>query len=662
MNQTPNPPPCWSVRKRLKLTSIYQHFSRRPNGLSSSTQHTKGSVYSELDTSNNQIRLLLVQPSKDADAQIQCHQKQVSLNDNPEFEALSYAWGDPELVKSILVDEREFKVTLGAWSALKALRYDDRVRVLWIDAICINQEDMVERTAQLKLMGMIYRKSNSVRVWIGPSDDDDKVAISTLRTLASGEGIKELLEYWGLCQDKRDLAIRFLETPWWTRLWVVQEVALGQHVVFQKGPEELDFEDLLAAYCNSESFLNEHFRGYINGCYDGGQENFMETFASVKTLGQVRELCGVDFANNDKVLVRESAMTWSTVANLLRNKKVSYDQDRLYALYGLLPSSVIARPGMTPSYTSSVEEVFIDVSYNIMEASQCLMMFNFLGSQSSEKSPGLPSWVPDWTLAPTNRYEANLRVVREHMYNASSGTDFYLRRLSSNTICLKGFFVGVVVTYHPTGLLPTASLILDLIYKSWRETCQNTLPSIRSPIQTFWRTMAWDCAPGDEEGTLKTLDRDELLAMIAAHDRAVRIGEGDEPYVGGQSPEDARRTNYMMNCAKGRVMIITDHFFLGMAQENARVGDHIFIVSGNSHPVILRLSKKYADTWHAVGECYLHDFMYGSAVQNMEIFAEAAKFWDAQPEIQSLKSTERNPRWDEITEQPDGLWKWLLIE
>src|SRR6185437_11533019 len=101
MNQTPNPLPSWSVRKRL-------------NGLESSTQHTKGSVYSELDTSNNQIRLLLVQPSKDAEAQIQCHQQQVSLNDKLEFEALSYAWGDPELVKSILLDEREFEVTLGA--------------------------------------------------------------------------------------------------------------------------------------------------------------------------------------------------------------------------------------------------------------------------------------------------------------------------------------------------------------------------------------------------------------------------------------------------------------------------------------------------------------------------------------------------------------------
>jgi hypothetical protein len=630
--------------------------------MSSPAQHTKGSVYSELDASNNQIRLLLVQPSKDAEAQIRCHLKLVSLDDKPEFEAVSYAWGDPELIKPVLLDEREIEVTLGAWTALRALRYDDRVRVLWIDAICINQEDMVERTAQLKLMGMIYRKASSVRVWIGTRGDHDKVAISTLKALASGEGFDELLRYSSVSPEERHPVMRFLETPWWTRLWVVQEVALGQHVVFQKGPEELDFEDLLAAYRNSESYLNEHYRGFINSCFGGYQEFFMETFASVKTLGLVRELCGADVANDDKVQVRESAMTWSTVANLLRKRKASYDQDRLYALYGLLPSSVIARPGMTPSYTSSVEESFINVSYNIMEASRCLMMFNFLGSQSSEKSQGLPSWVPDWRLAPTNRYEANLRVVREHMYNASSGTDFHLRRLGLRTICLKGLFVGVVVMYDLAFVIPNAAPILEGVYNSWRENFQDRLPFMESPIQRFWRTVTWDCAPGDEDGTLKKLDRDELQAMIAAHDRAIRIGDGAVPYIGGQPPEDGRRTNYMMNCAARRAMIMTVECFLGMAEENVRVGDHIFIVSGNSYPVILRPSKKYADTWHAVGECYLHDLMYGEAVHNMKFFAEAARAADSNPEIQSFKGTERNPCWDEIAEQPDGLWKWLLIE
>jgi len=102
-----------------------------------------------------------------------------------------------------------------------------------------------------------------------------------------------------------------------------------------------------------------------------------------------------------------------------------------------------------------------------------------------------------------------------------------------------------------------------------------------------------------------------------------------------------------------------------MAQKNVQPRDHIFIVSGNSHPVILRPSNKYANTWHAVGECYLHGFMHGEAVQNIAAFAEAARWLgalEAKPEIQSLKGTERNPRCDEITEQPDGLWKWLLLE
>jgi hypothetical protein len=99
-----------------------------------------------------------------------------------------------------------------------------------------------------------------------------------------------------------------------------------------------------------------------------------------------------------------------------------------------------------------------------------------------------------------------------------------------------------------------------------------------------------------------------------------------------------------------------------MTQINVQAGDHIFVVAGNSHPIILRPSKKYADTWHAVGECYLHSFMDGAGVKNIKLCAQFEKFLYADATLQSLKGTERNPRWDEVTGQPDGLWKWLLVE
>jgi hypothetical protein len=66
--------------------------------------------------------------------------------------------------------------------------------------------------------------------------------------------------------------------------------------------------------------------------------------------------------------------------------------------------------------------------------------------------------VPDWWLAPANKYEANLRVAREQLFNASEGTQFYLQRLGSNMICLKGFFVDIVQTRRSASFFPNASL------------------------------------------------------------------------------------------------------------------------------------------------------------------------------------------------------------
>jgi hypothetical protein len=99
-----------------------------------------------------------------------------------------------------------------------------------------------------------------------------------------------------------------------------------------------------------------------------------------------------------------------------------------------------------------------------------------------------------------------------------------------------------------------------------------------------------------------------------------------------------------------------------MTQVTLEPGDHIFVVAGNSHPVILRPSKKYADTWHAVAECYPRGFMDDQPVWNMPTCARLEKVLYAMPLVQNLKGTERNPRCDEIKDEPDGLWKWHSIE
>ncbi|KAM5344284.1 hypothetical protein ACJ41O_012821 [Fusarium nematophilum] len=531
--------------------------------------------YANLDPSKTEIRLLLLQPSIYAKADVQCSLHKFSLDDDPAFEALSYCWGDPTPVKSIILGGQATKVTLSAWSALRALRYRVRPRVIWIDAICINQTNPTEIASQVQLMGAIYRKATSVRVWLGSDDGNDKDAIPILQAMASAQGARDTLRLGEVADGRVAQLKHFFARSWWERLWVVQEVALAREVVFQQGAVELEYKDLLAAYHVSDAYFRENLNGYGYGVYSSQSYDFMHIFESVRILDETRNLCGGGLGSDDESRLRETTMTWTTVANLLRRRKASVDKDRLYSLYGLLPSTVVRRPNMEPSYSAATEDAFTDVTYNIMKISKSLMMFNFVHPGPAHKSAGLPSWVPDWRLGPSNESEANLRVAREPLFDASIGTPFHLQRLSANTICLKGFFVDVVQAFQCTGVVPSASPMLDGCYNSWREMWANTKPTNAmlgtyldgtTAETAFRRTMVWDCKLGPNEGEVDRLTQDEGMAMFEAHDRAVQIAFGDDWDVAGDklSAEDSRRATYMMNCAKGRAFFVTSQQLIGM--------------------------------------------------------------------------------------------------
>lgn len=615
----------------------------------------------------------MLHPSKDSEAQIECSRGTVSLNDNPEFKALSYTWGDPNVVHSILVDNKAFSTTLNASSALKALRYGDRARVLWIDAICIDQSNLEERAAQVKMMGTIYRMASSVRVWLGPNDNEDVDAIPILKSMTSARGVEDTFGYKDSAEYRKKQVERFFARSWWERLWVVQEVALGKHVVFQQGADELKYEELVTAYKMTDSAFSESLNGHKYGTYGEGGYQFMETFEPVHVLNQIRDLCAV--GDGEESSVRERTMAWSTAANLLRSRKATVERDRLYALFGLLPHRVLQTPSMMPSYLGTTEEAFIEATYGIIESSKSFMVFNFLRGNSDSKASAaqLPSWVPDWRLGPCDKHEGNLRVAREQLSDASKSTPFYLQRLSSNTICLKGFLVDLVHLSEYNAIFPTTSAFLDGCHSRWRELWANSSPDnamLKNYLDgtdaetAFRRTMVWDCELGSEEGTLKRLTQAEGLAMFEAHDCAVEIGHGDDWDIAGQhlTAMDARRTKYMMNCAKDRAFFVTVIGLIGMTHADLDSGDHVFIVAGSSHPIILRPSKRYADTWQAVAECYLHGFMDGAGVSSIEICAKVEDMLHKSVNLKNLKGAERNPRQDEITEEPDGLWKWLLVE
>jgi hypothetical protein len=133
--------------------------------------------YKPLDFATFEFRLLTILDEKAAGAVIHCSLDKASLIEPPKYRAISYCWGDPLITKSIIVNGCTIQVTTNLEAALQELRAQE-FKTLWIDALCINQQDLVERGLQVIRMGLIYSKAYEVLAWLGIEADDSALAIN----------------------------------------------------------------------------------------------------------------------------------------------------------------------------------------------------------------------------------------------------------------------------------------------------------------------------------------------------------------------------------------------------------------------------------------------------------------------------------------------------
>jgi hypothetical protein len=180
------------------------------------------------------IRVIYLAPGKFSDP-IRCGLITLSLDNNPRYEALSYAWGVIDSFNLITVDHCPMRVRANLETALRHLRYERRDRILWADAICINQEDDAERTQQVSQMAMIYSKASSTVIYLGDLDMDADRAFNALEMFSENRHLRQL-PIWKADDPSRIewstiiVIERILLFPWWGRIWVIQEVALAREL------------------------------------------------------------------------------------------------------------------------------------------------------------------------------------------------------------------------------------------------------------------------------------------------------------------------------------------------------------------------------------------------------------------------------------------------
>jgi hypothetical protein len=137
-------------------------------------------IYQPL-TADDGFRLLELLPGSGNDP-ICCLLKHAVLSDAPEFEAMSYAWGDASDTLEIECEGVSFMVTRNLHALLSNIRHEDTARTLWVDAICIDQTNLAERSSQVQIMDRIYSTATLVLAWLGEAADGSDEAIEMIHT------------------------------------------------------------------------------------------------------------------------------------------------------------------------------------------------------------------------------------------------------------------------------------------------------------------------------------------------------------------------------------------------------------------------------------------------------------------------------------------------
>jgi Heterokaryon incompatibility protein (HET) len=140
-------------------------------------------VYHYLRSDQSELRLLRLragQPEKE----VTCDIFTISLSDNIEYEALSYAWGDKKDTRTMRLNGIHFSITINLEAALRLLRHTGGDRIMWVDAVCIDRENFQERSQQVRQLGQIYKQPQQVIIWLGPGTSTSDMTINGIEMLA----------------------------------------------------------------------------------------------------------------------------------------------------------------------------------------------------------------------------------------------------------------------------------------------------------------------------------------------------------------------------------------------------------------------------------------------------------------------------------------------
>lgn len=412
------------------------------------------------------------------------------VDKSPKYVALSYTWGPPQDGIAgdefsdklpVLVNGRPFPVLRNLMDALCCLHwrwdFDDDVQHLWVDAICINQNDLAERAAQVGIMDRIYKRAASTSIWLGRANPEAAKAIKMVKTILlippedfgryyrqHPNGVPPPDEFWherGLPSPEKNgeewkPLINFLEHRWFSRTWVIQEVTLSSsdNVFVFWGPYAMTWDELgrvvfagrvarlgqlgtlpaLSRYLSGDS-SDGHGDGKAKGMKDWVvSDSFANSFQLWYNRHRYLQLGNpipVDDTMRNEMrslsgCTTDNAVSWLMYFALTNRWADATDpRDKVFGHLGLI-NNIAEQDGLSPlavrvNYSADITSAHIyeQTMRHLIDQTDSLAVLMAINDPPYSRQPNLPSWVPDLS----RRHGLELMWSIRPQFNAVSTED-----------------------------------------------------------------------------------------------------------------------------------------------------------------------------------------------------------------------------------------------
>ncbi|KAI1426993.1 hypothetical protein F5Y12DRAFT_793314 [Xylaria sp. FL1777] len=552
------------------------------------------------------------------------------FDDNmPPYRTLSYVWGDNVEPKCPLkTPHGVISLNLPLQKALIEIRHEKIPLVLWVDAICINQDNHKEKAQQIRLLPEIFQRATCTLGFLG-TDAKAELGMKTLLQIRAvrlyGSQSKELPEAvrpipssWG--EQKIPAAedpvwedvIEFLRNQWFRRVWIVQEAVLAPTLVLVCGKWMADWYDVVRAIQAVETEVA------------GLDATVLKPFMAIAKLRQLE-------ANSH----RYGRLYLFDLLESFRHAKSTMRRDRFFALLGL------AQDGdddhFNPDYDMAFEAIERMVggrTLNCLAAKKNgLALLSRAGLSCRpdiSKHRSISSWMPDWTVTqPQCLSEARDRGVT---FRASGTlTEKILVYPGADEIAVQGCLVDDIVQVSKSTNTPEE-------LKSYFTEVEKMVCSVSKGEKAFVQKWKVPIAGAKHPTCAYSPDMDLESSYKAFHKLLIKAGHGQKSSMnylrnltaetmspvastyddGGCATLTEKSKNYtsLLDGTLSRWrFVITNRGYCGVAGNAVQLGDKVSILGGGAVPFILRESDERKGRYRLVGESYIEGIMDGQALK-----------------------------------------------